>query len=266
MRIIFIRHGDPDYVNDTLTEKGRREATLLAERVSHWNVKDFYCSPLGRAQATAAYSLNKMNRTAETFEWMKEFFYPVTDPTTGRFGVPWDFMPSYWTNEPLFYDKDHWHEASVFQSNKELKPAYDEVCAGIDSILARYGYVRDGALYRTPPVTTASSTNTATSVTPDLAIDAGTAKLEQSYCEDTIVIFCHLGAAFTMMSHLLGIAPTLLWQNFFVAPTSVTILTTEERMPGEAYFRTQVVGDTLHLHDGNEPISQAGYFAQPFQL
>lgn len=26
MKIIFIRHGDPDYVNDTLTEKGRREA------------------------------------------------------------------------------------------------------------------------------------------------------------------------------------------------------------------------------------------------
>ena len=25
MRILLIRHGDPDYVNDTLTEKGRRE-------------------------------------------------------------------------------------------------------------------------------------------------------------------------------------------------------------------------------------------------
>ena len=34
MRILIIRHGDPDYVNDTLTEKGRREATLLAEKLS----------------------------------------------------------------------------------------------------------------------------------------------------------------------------------------------------------------------------------------
>ena len=32
MRILLIRHGDPDYVNDTLTEKGRREAALLAKR------------------------------------------------------------------------------------------------------------------------------------------------------------------------------------------------------------------------------------------
>ena len=32
MRILFIRHGDPDYENDTLTEKGHREAALLAEK------------------------------------------------------------------------------------------------------------------------------------------------------------------------------------------------------------------------------------------
>ncbi len=44
MRIIFIRHGDPDYKNDTLTEKGWREAKLLAERVCKWPVKEFYCS------------------------------------------------------------------------------------------------------------------------------------------------------------------------------------------------------------------------------
>ena len=34
MRILFIRHGDPDYINDTLTKKGHREAKLLAERAA----------------------------------------------------------------------------------------------------------------------------------------------------------------------------------------------------------------------------------------
>ena len=33
MRLLFIRHGDPDYVNDTLTEKGRIEARLLADTI-----------------------------------------------------------------------------------------------------------------------------------------------------------------------------------------------------------------------------------------
>ena len=66
MRIIFIRHGDPDYQNDTLTEKGIREAKLLSERVVKWdNVTQFYCSPLGRAKKTASYSLEKTGREAQ---------------------------------------------------------------------------------------------------------------------------------------------------------------------------------------------------------
>ena len=240
MRIIFIRHGDPDYINDTLTEKGWREAALLAKRVSRWKVADFYCSPLGRAQDTASLSLKEMNRSAVTYDWMREFYYPVTDPTTGRVGVPWDFMPSYWTKEPLFYDTEHWYEAPIFQTNPDIAPKYRELCAGIDELLTSYGYVRDGKLYHTPS--------------------------ETEHFDSTIVIFCHLGAAFAMISHLMGIAPTLLWQNFFIAPASVSILATEERLPHEAYFRAQVIGDTTHLHDGNEPISEKGYFAEPFQM
>ena len=48
MKIIFIRHGEPNYEIDSLTEKGWREAELLSKRTAKWNVTDFYCSPLGR--------------------------------------------------------------------------------------------------------------------------------------------------------------------------------------------------------------------------
>ena len=33
MRILIIRHGDPDYSEDGLTERGRHEAELLAEKL-----------------------------------------------------------------------------------------------------------------------------------------------------------------------------------------------------------------------------------------
>ena len=39
MKLIFIRHGDPDYKNDSLTEKGMIEAELLSERVINWKDK-----------------------------------------------------------------------------------------------------------------------------------------------------------------------------------------------------------------------------------
>ena len=53
MRILIIRHGDPDYQNDSLTEKGWREAELLRDRLTQLPIDAFYCSPLGRAKATA---------------------------------------------------------------------------------------------------------------------------------------------------------------------------------------------------------------------
>ncbi|MFQ9890077.1 MAG: histidine phosphatase family protein [Streptococcus sp.] len=57
MKLIFIRHGEPNYEIDSLTEKGWREAELLSKRTVKWNVTDFYCSPLGRAKDTASFTL-----------------------------------------------------------------------------------------------------------------------------------------------------------------------------------------------------------------
>ena len=53
MRILLIRHGDPDYEHDTLTEKGRREAELLAKRASSLAMGSCYQYHLGRAMDTA---------------------------------------------------------------------------------------------------------------------------------------------------------------------------------------------------------------------
>lgn len=240
MRIIFIRHGDPDYANDTLTEKGMREARLLAKRVVKWeNITQFYCSPLGRAKKTASYSLEALGREAVTYEWMKEFSYFIDDPVTGRHGVPWDLMPRYWTEIPEMYDREAWKTTELYRSNDALLPAYQEVCEGLDSLLSDYGYIRHNNYYVTTP-----------------------AKKET---EDTIVIFCHLGVTCMMLSHLLGISPVPLLHGFFLAPTSVTVLASEERLENEALFRVQVMGDTSHLQAGGEPISRAGYFTEPFQ-
>lgn len=64
MRLIIVRHGDPDYEKDSLTEKGWREAAILADRISRLEVKEFYVSPLGRARDTASLTLEKMGRKA----------------------------------------------------------------------------------------------------------------------------------------------------------------------------------------------------------
>ena len=66
MKITLVRHGEPNYAIDSLTPKGFREAELLADRLCRMDVRDFYVSPLGRAQDTARPTLTRLNRTAET--------------------------------------------------------------------------------------------------------------------------------------------------------------------------------------------------------
>ena len=84
MRILIIRHGDPDYEKDSLTEKGWREAALLAERISKMEVAAFYVSPLGRARDTAGLTLEKMNRKAVVCDWLQEFTPLISRPDRGE--------------------------------------------------------------------------------------------------------------------------------------------------------------------------------------
>lgn len=235
MRIIFIRHGDPDYVNDTLTEKGRVEAEMLSERVKKWEVKEFYCSPLGRARDTADYSLRKMGRQAHICDWLQEFYYPIKDPKTGGKRIAWDFMPDYWTREPLMYDKDNWVKAPIMKTG-EIEEKYKLVTGRLDKLISKYGYERCENYYK--------------AVRPN---------------RDVIVIFCHLGVTFVMLSHLLGISAPVLWQQFFIAPTSVTEVCTEEREKGNAAFRVKKFGDVSHLYAAGEVPSDSGFFSETFE-
>ena len=41
MKILIIRHGEPDYSIDSLTEKGWRETEILADRLEKADVRDF---------------------------------------------------------------------------------------------------------------------------------------------------------------------------------------------------------------------------------
>ena len=102
MELFIIRHGDPDYARDSLTEKGVREAKLLSERIEKENIDYFYCSPLGRAQKTAAYTMEKYpDKEMPTLEWAREF-----QGTIGK-GIfkkqCWDRKPAYWTKFAEYY-------------------------------------------------------------------------------------------------------------------------------------------------------------------
>lgn len=235
MRVIFVRHADPDYEKDSLTEKGWREAELLSRRLMKMDIKAFYCSSLGRAKDTASLTLKKLGREAEIHDFMKEFHHPVVDPRNGeQLHIPWDFMPAHWTEEPDFTYVDTWMDKEIMRSGS-IAEYYKEVCDGLDAILAKHGYVRYRNRYRT----TASN-------------------------RDTIVIFCHFGSMCAMLAHMLHISPVCLWQGLCAAPSSVTTVYTEEREEGEVGFRCASYGDISHLYVADEEPAFAARFCETY--
>ncbi|MBO4532560.1 MAG: histidine phosphatase family protein [Treponema sp.] len=253
MRIIFIRHGDPDYKNDGLTPKGQREAALLAKRVAQWkDITQIYQSPLGRAQATAAPSLQALGREAITYDWLQEFH-------NNKNKICWDLLPEEFFNNTKYFDKDEWADSGLMKKGK-VKQYYKTVCDGIDGILAQYGYTRNkqGFYDVAAPVPNRNWSD------PVYKYHLQAIKDEYPK-ETTLVFFCHLGVIFAMLAYLTGLSPMQLWQGFYIAPTSITILNSEERIAGQACFRVERLGDTNHLTNGGEPISSSGYFAEVFR-
>lgn len=252
MRLLFIRHGDPDYENDTLTEKGKREAQLLADIIEKLRPGEIYVSPLGRARKTASYSLERLGKEEQILDWLQEFPAKL-DPNlseevqqaysnelklvNGRYKerIVWDMLPAYWTEHEEYFDPARWRETAVARCS-DMIPVYDEVTSQFDKLLARCGYVREGRHYRV---------------------------VKSS--EDTVTFFCHFGITAILLSHLWNISPFLMLHNTVLAPTSVSEVVTEERQQGIAYFRSLRLGDITHLSIGGEPPSFSARFCERYE-
>ncbi|MCR4929926.1 MAG: histidine phosphatase family protein [Lachnospiraceae bacterium] len=232
MKILIVRHGDPDYINDSLTELGKKEAIALSERMKNVKADECYVSPLGRAKETASYSLEKMNMKATELEWLREFAPKVERPE--KTGVAWDWVPSDWTNMPYAFDFDKWTEYPAFEAagvRKEVDWIYSE----FDSFLEKHGYKKDGKIFR--------------AVHPN---------------NETIVLFCHFGLECILLSYLLNLSPFVLWHASIAPPTSITTVVTEERREGIAQFRMLSFGDTSHLYAAGMEPAFSGRFRECF--
>ena len=233
MKLLIIRHGEPDYRHDSLTEKGRREAKCLADHLCGQDLTYIYTSPYGRAKETASYTLEKLGLEAKELPWLKEFDKKIRRPDDRLLKhISWDWLPQDWTKDPRLYDKDRWMENERMAA-AGIGEEYRKVTEGFDELLARHGYVRDGGIYR------AERPN-----------------------HDTIALFCHFGVESVMLSHLWGTSPAVVWQNTCARTSSVTTLVTEERRRGIAAFRMLAFGETTHLYAGGEEPSFAARFCE----
>jgi len=226
MRLLFIRHAEPNYENDCLTEKGLREAQLLIPRMKNEDYKLCYCSSMGRAMQTAEPFLKDQGREAIYCDWLREFEHPVILPDGTSNSIPWDLAPSIWTADDRHFDKDTWNLSHISESG-DLKAYSTGVTESFDKVLAENGYVRgDSIMYNV---------------------------VEKNH--DTILFVCHFGVMSVILGHLLGMSPMQLWHTTSAPCSSLTQVYTEELEPGIAHFRVNFYGDTSHLYAAGEPLS-----------
>ncbi len=230
MKLIIVRHAEPDYDTDSLTERGKKEALALAERMKDIKADECYVSPLGRAKETAAPCLEKMHMQAEELTWLREFAPKVQRPE--KLGVAWDWLPQDWTAMPYAFDYDRWTEHPALEE-ASVRAELDWVYSEFGSFMEKHGYKKQGKLFIA----------------------------ERPNC-DTIVLFCHFGLGCVLLSYLLNLPLFVLWHSTIATPTSVTTVVTEERRAGIAQFRMLSFGDTSHLYTAGIEPSFAGRFRE----
>lgn len=229
MRLYIVRHGDPDYQNDTLTSQGELEAQALAERIADEKPDLLYTSPLGRAKRTAWHSENKTGLKAEILDWAREWnFLTIPESFIGRVAA-WD-IPGEIYHKIIDGNYDSSLYSGLTPDESKISDAFESLAESSDRFLATLGYEKDAnSIYRI-----------------------------RERSERKIFLFCHNGFGLAYLSYLLSIPYQLVWSSFWLPTTSVTTILFEERLEGIAVPRALNVGDTSHLYKKGLPVLPQG--------
>ena len=204
MRIIFIRHGEPDYAHDCLTERGRQQALAAAERLREEEIEEIFSSPLGRAAETAAAASDALGLPVQTLDFMRELHWGSTDGTPiAANGHPWDLADRL-ASEGWDLTDPAWRDHPYFSHNIVTAEA-DHVARKTDEWLRSLGYERRGAYYRC---------------------------VRADNRQKTVALFCHGGSSAAAMGHILNLAFPYACGLFHLEFTGITVIRLD-RNPGK---------------------------------
>ena len=227
MLLYIIRHGDPIYNPDSLTELGHKQAEALAKRLSLHGLDKIYSSPMIRAQQTAEPTCRALGLGYEIEEWASEdraHEELSIDFGGGRYTWCFSQPPTNFFNEETA-KRDDWYNIEAFHGDPErFKKGMEQVIKGGDDFLARLGYVREGMHYRV-----------------------------ERPNDDRVALFCHEGISGIWLSHLLNVPPQMLWSFMRFSHTGVTILNFLNYSNGITSPEVLCVSDLSHIYESGLP-------------
>ena len=219
MRIVFVRHGEPDYAHDCLTERGRIQAQAAAERLREEGIGEIYSSPLGRAAETAVFTSEALGLPVRTLDYMRELHWGSTDGTPmPADGHPWD-LADMLAAEGRDLTDPAWREHPYFRNNKVTAEA-DHVARKTDEWLHTLGYERNGAYYRC---------------------------LRPDDRQATVALFSHGGSSAAAMGHILNLPFPYACALFHIEFTGITIIRLDRNPGRQALPCLELANDGRHI-------------------
>lgn len=217
MRIIFVRHGEPDYERDCLTETGKKQAEAAANRLAREGIAEIYASPMGRAAQTATFTAKRLNLPVQTLDFMHEISWG--GPGIPQEGHPWTVSDWMIAQEDFDFYHTDWREHPYYKNNIAVR-YLNEISVQFDAFIRRQGYRHEGTRY---------------------------------FCETdrqkTVAVFSHGGSGACVLSHLLALpfpyVCTVLPYEF----TSVIILEFPVRKGEYVHPRIELFNDTAHTRN-----------------
>lgn len=216
MNIYIIRHGDPDYAADSLTELGHQQAELLSQKLKNIKPDEVYQSSMGRAQQTAQHSLNKWKMNATTCDWLKELCWGDNSGDAYSSASPWVINEGYIKNKGFFSTGEEWKNLPEIANDRIVEDVESRVKA-FDDFLKTQGYERKGQLYE--------------AVNPN---------------DKEVFLFCHGGVGCVLLAHLLNVSFWHMISHCGLKVTSVSKISLTDKKELCA-AQIDYLNDTSHL-------------------
>lgn len=222
MRIVFVRHGEPNYEKDCLTERGHEQAKIAAERLRNEDITEIYASPLGRAMETAGYTSELLGLPIKKLDFMEEIYWALGDGPLYGPGHPWMTVDEM-ALKGIDLNRPDWRESPFFKTNRVLE-CVDRIDKGIDEWLESLGYVRNGFYY-----------------------DHKTEEKEHR----TVALFSHGGSSSVAMGHILNLPFPYVCGLLHIDFTGITVLRMSRRKGPITLPCMELANDVRHLKEKN---------------
>lgn len=218
MRIIFVRHGHPDYEKDCLTELGHKQAEQAALRLKDEGIEQIFSSPFGRARETAQHLANIISKDIIVTDFMHEIKWGSADgKEVFKDGHPWD-TALYAVSQGFPLMEDGWTESEKFCNNIVFSELERVKCES-DKWLENLGYRREGAYYRV------ISENT----------------------NRTVALFSHGGSSSALFSHMLNLPFFYLCRVLCPDFTAITVLSLSDKKGTLTAPSIELANDSRHI-------------------